>query len=149
LITLLMVAPLGCAYPGHTTPPHGGAATRASELEPRAAAFCEAEGESAGPPTRAFRTDACSLWPDGGWRECCVFHDIAYWCGGTYVQRRAADRALRACVAEQVGGWRGRSLGFLMEAGVFVGGPPWLPIYWRWGYGHPYGSGYTRSDERP
>jgi hypothetical protein len=41
-----------------------------------------AKGEPAGTPTRAFLTDGCSWWPDGAWQECCVTHEIAYWCGG-------------------------------------------------------------------
>jgi len=79
-------------------------------------------------------------WPDGTWGDCCVEHDITYWCGGSRSDRREADRLLRACAARSVTGWRGATLGALLEAGVFVGGAPWLPSPWRWGYGHPFPS---------
>lgn len=78
-------------------------------------------------PPKAFTTDRCSMWPDGDWWSCCVTHDAAYWCGGSYADRKRADAELARCV--------GGRLGSLMYAGVRVGGASWLPTPFRWGYG--------------
>lgn len=91
-----------------------------------------------------FTTDGCSAFPDGLlghedlWLECCTEHDYAYWKGGTYQERLDADRKLRACVA-RVGE---PEVAALMLAGVRVGGTPYLPTRFRWGYGWPYFRGY-------
>src|SRR5262245_42851965 len=61
------------------------------------AACKEASGQPRQPPF-AFTTDGCSVWPDGSWRECCLVHDVAYWCGGPE-ERVRADQDLRSCVA--------------------------------------------------
>jgi hypothetical protein len=29
-----------------------------------------------------------------------------------------------------------------MRFGVRLGGVPWTPFHWRWGYGHPWPHGY-------
>lgn len=93
---------------------------------------------------RDFNSDGCSLFPDGDavdpvrWHSCCVTHDAAYWRGGTADQRKAADTALRACVAQT-----GRpALAGLMYDGVRAGGTPLFPAWFRWGYGWGYGRGY-------
>lgn len=87
-----------------------------------------------------FTTDGCSAFPNGTpsdrelWLDCCVAHDFAYWKGGTYAERLAADRELEHCVANQ-----GKpDLGRLMLAGVRVGGSPFWPTSFRWGYGWRY-----------
>ncbi|MAD73549.1 MAG: hypothetical protein CML20_01875 [Rheinheimera sp.] len=91
-----------------------------------------------------FTSDGCSLFPDGTreqndlWLACCTAHDYAYWKGGTYQQRLAADNALQACVAK-VGE---PEIARLMLAGVRVGGTPYLPTKFRWGFGWPYPRGY-------
>ena len=91
-----------------------------------------------------FTSDGCSAFPDGTlqnsrlWLQCCEAHDLAYWKGGTYQQRREADLELRQCVA-QVGQ---KEIAQLMLAGVRVGGTPFLPTTFRWGYGWPYPRGY-------
>ncbi|OED42191.1 hypothetical protein AB833_07775 [Chromatiales bacterium (ex Bugula neritina AB1)] len=93
---------------------------------------------------KPFSTDGCSVFPDGTfshktlWLQCCSEHDLAYWQGGTYEQRLDADQQLRACVA-QTGEDR---ISQLMLAGVRVGGTPYLPTSFRWGYGWPYLRGY-------
>jgi protein tyrosine phosphatase (PTP) superfamily phosphohydrolase (DUF442 family) len=103
------------------------------------AGACTATG-----PLRPFTTDGCSVFPDGLpnhrdlWLQCCTDHDRAYWLGGTASDRRAADRQLRHCVAAA-----GKpAAADLMLRGVRVGGSPWLPTSFRWGYGWPYGRGY-------
>jgi len=91
-----------------------------------------------------FSTDGCSAFPDGTieqnelWLSCCTEHDIAYWQGGTYEERISADQALESCVTE-IGE---PAIGALMHAGVRVGGTPYLPTLFRWGYGWEYPRGY-------
>jgi hypothetical protein len=92
-----------------------------------------------------FTTDGCSDFPEGTlgqrdlWHKCCTAHDLRYWAGGTYGQRLQADLELRACV-QSVGE---PAIAQLMLAGVRVGGSPWWPTRFRWGYGWPYGGGYS------
>ena len=94
---------------------------------------------------RPFSSDGCSAFPDGTyfqqqlWLSCCTVHDQAYWQGGSYPQRLEADLALRSCVAAV-----GEPLiAELMLAGVRVGGSPYWPTQFRWGYRWPYFHGYT------
>ncbi len=93
---------------------------------------------------RPFTTDGCSAFRDGTprqralWQRCCIEHDKAYWRGGTYSERLAADKALRSCVAS-VGE---PQVGAIMLAGVRVGGSPFWPTRFRWGYGWPWPRGY-------
>ncbi len=85
-------------------------------------------------PEREFRTDGCTLWPDSDWQACCVEHDMTYWCGGTAEERKAADKAIRECVAET-----GHPLvGSLMSGVIRVTGLRFFPTPWRWGYGWPW-----------
>lgn len=99
----------------------------------------------AGPPRlRPFTTDGCTLFPDGVpgreslWRACCVAHDRKYWAGGTREARATADAELRSCVAAT---GRTRTADW-MYAGVRVGGTPYAPDWFRWGYGWSYPRGY-------
>jgi hypothetical protein len=99
---------------------------------------------------KPFTTDGCSLFPDGTyhqqslWLSCCIHHDLAYWKGGTEQQRLAADQSLERCVS-QVGE---PEIAKLMLAGVRVGGSPYFPTSYRWGYGWSYQRGYKPlSDE--
>lgn len=91
-----------------------------------------------------FTSDGCSLFPDGtvkeqeAWLACCTAHDLAYWQGGTKAQRLAADNALQVCVQEK----NHPNIATLMLQGVRVGGTPYLPTTFRWGYGWPYPRGY-------
>ena len=127
-----------CSPSDHTVEPYKSDLDAAAELEARAASFCD----QAFAPSRPFITDGCSIWPDGAWVECCVEHDIPYWCGGSREQRLEADRKLRECVADA----SGRSLGWTMYLGVRAGGHPSLPFYWRWGFGHPWPEAYRDSE---
>lgn len=93
---------------------------------------------------KTFTTDGCSAFPDGTmeqqtlWLNCCIKHDLSYWKGGTYQQRLSADLALEQCVA----GIGEPKVAKLMLAGVRVGGSPYYPTSYRWGYGWPYLRGY-------
>jgi hypothetical protein len=101
-------------------------------------------GCAAQAPLRPFTTDGCSDFPDGTpshktlWLTCCTEHDKTYWQGGTYDERRKADEALQRCVAK-VGE---PGIAALMLAGVRVGGSPYWPTRFRWGYGWPWPRGY-------
>lgn len=96
-----------------------------------------------------FKSDGCSAFPDGTfeqnslWLQCCVAHDVAYWKGGSYQQRVTADLRLQTCV-DDVGE---PQIAKLMLAGVRVGGTPYLPTDFRWGYGWPYPRGYKALTE--
>lgn len=93
---------------------------------------------------KPFSSDGCSRFPDGPpgnpekWRACCLRHDQAYWLGGTFDERVAADRALERCISEV----ENPILAQTMWAGVRVGGSPLWPTEFRWGYGWPYTRGY-------
>jgi hypothetical protein len=129
----------------HTAAPYDRDPAKAAEIETAAAQWCTDRGEPAGPPTVPFRFDGCSWWPDGNYRECCQAHDYAYWCGGSSEDRAAADERLRACVAEK----RGSAYARLVWIGVRVGGHPIVPMYFRWGFGHPYSGRYPATAARP
>ncbi|MGY8869593.1 MAG: hypothetical protein ACKVJE_04045 [Pseudomonadales bacterium] len=89
---------------------------------------------------KPFTSDGCSAFPDGTfeqkelWLSCCTAHDYSYWQGGTYEERLIADKQLRQCVAK-VGKPK---IASLMLAGVRVGGSPYFPTSFRWGYGWSY-----------
>ncbi|WP_259397176.1 hypothetical protein [Shewanella sp. SG41-4] len=99
-----------------------------------------------------FTSDGCSAFPDGTfeqgelWLACCQKHDYDYWKGGSFDERLTSDKALRACVAN-VGQ---PQIALLMLAGVRVGGSPYLPTQFRWGYGwsYPRDYGALTNDER-
>ena len=96
-----------------------------------------------------FETDGCSSFPDGTvqesdlWLSCCIAHDYAYWKGGTYRDRIDADNALKQCVA----GAGEPEIAMLMLVGVRVGGTPFLPTGFRWGFGWPFMRGYKALTE--
>ena len=89
---------------------------------------------------KPFTSDGCSVFPDGTmaqkqlWLQCCRVHDYKYWLGGTFADRLQADKALRQCVSKL----GEPEIALLMLAGVRVGGTPFLPTKFRWGYGWDY-----------
>ena len=98
-----------------------------------------------------FTSDGCSLFLDGTfekpdlWKECCHKHDIAYWQGGTKEQRLKADLTFKACVEKKTGD---STLAELMYDAVRVGGEPYFPTWYRWGYGWPIGRGYQKLSQQ-
>ncbi|MGX5200524.1 hypothetical protein [Aliikangiella sp. IMCC44632] len=109
--------------------------------------FSKAESASSLKPTiplRPFTSDGCSSFPDGNfenktlWLTCCEAHDKAYWLGGTYAQRKIADQELKVCV-QQLGE---TAIAYIMQAGVRIGGSPFWPTSFRWGYGWEESRGY-------
>ncbi len=106
--------------------------------------FLESCGCKHPPELKEFRFDGCTLFFEGTpsnpclWNDDCREHDVAYWKGGTRAERKEADRKLREAIRD-----KGKPLvASLMYVGVRVGGSPWLPTPWRWGFGwkgFPYG----------
>jgi hypothetical protein len=132
-------------------------------------------------PLAPFTTDGCSgglstswevvadLFPNFAgahaetppWEACCVTHDRAYHAAGgareaeaSFVARRDADAALRACVIAEGAGRRAalaarydvpperiaqayRAIAESMYTAVRFGGGPCSGLPWRWGYGYP------------
>lgn len=96
------------------------------------------------PDRRLFTSDGCSGGMSWAWRlivgkappweGLCVKHDRAYWAGGSRRQRREADAALMAGVIQAGYPLIARA----MYASVRIGGCPWWPFPWRWGYGRPW-----------
>lgn len=121
----------GCTPSRHSTVFYEIDPRELRAVEERAIAQCTAARTDGRLPPYPFTTDGCSAWPDGSWQECCVEHDMAYWCGGAAENRRRADGLLRDCVAAR--GYP--TTGGFMFLGTRVGGHPWLPLPWRWGYG--------------
>lgn len=96
-------------------------------------------------PDFIFTTDGCSLVPDGDWAACCIVHDIPYWCGGSEADRADADQFLQQCVNKHAD-----AVGDLYYIGVVIGGVPWLPTSWRWGYGwEDWPHGYETQEGLP
>lgn len=103
---------------------------------------CGSEGgvsaDTPGPPS-ACRVDGCSVAPDFNFASCCNDHDARYWRGGSAEQRASADASFGQCLAAK----NHRILARLYYLGVRVGGTPYLPTPWRWGFGWPYTHGYA------
>jgi len=135
-----------CVPMHHSIAPYDEDPVAARTLEEHAADICAAaRGRDAlALPTYRFTTDGCSLWPDNGWRHCCIEHDIDYWCGGSEIDRCASDRRLRACAEAAGHGTVGR----VMHFGTRMGGHPWFPLSWRWGYGWDWPYAYDDPAER-
>jgi len=86
-------------------------------------------------------TDGCTLAPDFNFSSCCRAHDAAYWRGGSCEDRRRADAELHSCIKEK---------GHPVLAGLYyltvrATGSPRMPTPWRWGFGWPYGTGYSEA----
>jgi hypothetical protein len=94
---------------------------------------------------RRFATDGCSggmsaawLLAFGNtppWEGCCIEHDVKYWAGGDSLERLQVDQELRRHVLML--GYR--AVAWAMFLAVRIGGSPYLPLPWRWGYGWRFG----------
>jgi hypothetical protein len=146
-VSLAVVALSGCTPLRHHLEPYRDDQAAAHALETHASQVCVARRGATDQPPHAFTTDGCSMWPNGTWTQCCVEHDIAYWCGGSAEDREGADSTLRQCVNEN----RSACLGTMMYLGVRAGGIPWQPFPWRWGYGwtdlHGYDHPLAREEK--
>lgn len=81
-----------------------------------------------------FESDGCTHFPNGDYLDCCFQHDLAYYNGGSWMQRWRADGQLRKCVAAKNGWWH-KPVSVIMWGGVRIGGLPFLPTPYRWGFG--------------
>jgi hypothetical protein len=121
-----------------------------NELEQLAETYCQQKRNYSGAietkqPDFIFTTDGCSSSPDADWASCCVVHDIVYWCGGSEADRTAADQFLQHCVNQRV-----EMIGDVYYLGVIMGGAPWWPTPWRWGYGwKDWPRGYEELQNSP
>lgn len=131
VVSVLGLLAVGCVPMRHTIQPYASDPVQAQLLEVRASAECSSTRTDGALPPYGFTTDGCTFWLDSVWRECCIQHDVAYWCGGSEIARADADRRLRDCVASaghpMASAW--------MYYGARLGGSPTLPFSWRWGYG--------------
>ena len=70
---------------------------------------CQTAEETSDPQLADFKSDGCSLFIDGNfkdkelWKGCCVEHDLIYWKGGTAEEREAADLKFRECILKKTG----------------------------------------------
>lgn len=87
---------------------------------------------AAGVPT--FKSDGCSLFPDGKYLDCCVAHDQTYLSGGSWTMRWRADKKLFKCVWAKKG-FEHKLIAPVMWLGVRAGGVHFLPTPFRWGFG--------------
>jgi hypothetical protein len=47
-----------------------------------------------------FSSNGCSGFREAQFFSCCFVHDFAFWAGGNWTDRRAADKGLRRCVID-------------------------------------------------
>lgn len=127
MAVLALVA--GCTPRSHRLSPYDSDPDLAAPLEERAAVDCFLRRGVV--PPHPFKTDGCSMWPDSDWVECCITHDIDYWCGGSPDDRLRADRVFRECLR----GDHGAAVARIAYLGVRAGGGPCQPFPWRWSYG--------------
>jgi len=83
---------------------------------------------------KPYKSDGCTMWPDGPNFNCCKDHDDVYRWGGDWQQRLVCDIILMLCVKGN-SGW---FWAVVMFIGVRIGGSPFLPTPWRWGFGHQW-----------
>ena len=54
-------------------------------------------------PDVTFSSNGCSGFREARFFTCCFVHDFAFWGGGTWTDRRSADKALRRCIKDIAG----------------------------------------------
>lgn len=94
-------------------------------------------------PPNPCRMDGCTLVPDFDFKDCCNSHDIAYWLGGTPERREHADKVFYRCIRDV----KPSFIATLYYYGVRIGGTPYLPTPWRWGFGWEFGHGYKTPEQ--
>ena len=137
LLSILLVA---CTPTRNTISPYDRDPDAAGELAAMGHRTCLALTGTV--PSYAFTTDGCSMFPDDGWLACCIEHDLAYWCGGSAVDRKRADLELRDCAGAAGYPFTGE----MMYLGTRLGGHPAWPFPWRWGYGEDWPAGYRVAE---
>lgn len=89
------------------------------------------------------RSDGCTLIPDGHIKPCCLVHDQEYFRGGTRHERKISDKKLYDCVKTKKG-FQHKIFAPFIWLGVRIGGIPFLPTRFRWGFGTKE-QGYTKK----
>lgn len=84
--------------------------------------------------TGNWKSDGCTMFPDGDYQNCCLEHDEKYFRGGSWKERWRADNDLRKCVKAKPGFYH-KPVSIVMWLGVRAFGVPWLPTKFRWGFG--------------
>ena len=84
-------------------------------------------------PEREFESNGCTLWPDWKIVDCCLKHDMDYWCGGDKKARAVSDREFRHCVKKNLG-----AVNTILWVAVRIGGTNRIKTPWRWGYGFDF-----------
>lgn len=95
---------------------------------------------------KPFESDGCSRFPDFDVFDCCYAHDERYFFGGSLKERRAADKALYSCVKSRRGKGH-KLLAGVMYLGVRLGGLPFLPLPFRWGFGNKFPRKEPKKDK--
>jgi len=95
-------------------------------------------GQSATGEVSKYKSDRCTWFPDGDYADCCAAHDQEYFVGGGLKARLASDKRLRKCVLAKGGGFKRKLLANAMFVGVRIGGVPFLPTPFRWGFGNKW-----------
>ena len=86
---------------------------------------------------RGFQTDLCTMFPEGTvnrpgvWKDCCIYHDLKYWIGGTKKEQYEADVKLRECVRSKTNWFYAG----LMYKGVRLGHYSPIKNKYQWGWG--------------
>ena len=65
-----------------------------------AVAARETDARAAQLPVVSFSSNGCSGFREAMFFTCCFVHDFSYWAGGTWTDRRSADKALRRCIID-------------------------------------------------
>ncbi len=152
LLGLVLLTLAGCtSMIAHTTiDPYMSNKEKRNQLELLAEQYCKEKQLSSTMsqvivlPDYIFTTDGCSRWFDKSWVSCCVVHDIMYWCGGSDEDREEADQIIMECANKKAS-----FMGEIIYPGVRIGGLPWLPTPWRWGYGwKEWPRGYESSNNK-
>ena len=108
------------------------------EMQERAEEFGNERGKEE--PPQPFHFDGCTLFPDSlpgaDYKQACLEHDIAYWYGGTQVERLEADRVFRRDVADS--GPLGPVLQYPMYRAVRIMGDSPVARHFNahWGFGY-------------
>ena len=96
-------------------------------------------------PPLPYPDDGCTCFPESRFDDCCRAHDRIYYQGGTKEDRLKADHELRQCIRN-----KGYSImDDVLYFSVRIGGVPWVPTPWRWGFGYPYKEGHRGYASQP
>lgn len=153
LIGFMLAGLMGCTRvePHMSVEPYVANDLKRNAVEQIAADYCakmRAPVDAPNPaqqPDDVFTSDGCTAWPNNSWLSCCIVHDITYWCGGSEQNRKEADQYFEQCVNNKM-----QVMGNVMYSGVRIGGSPWLPTPWRWGYGWKHWpNGYVQTKDVP